>query len=313
MLVSAYCLGYGNWTVIPKQWEQSFADMRANGFNAVALSFSESEMRYARRTFELQIKMAHDQGLKVFVIPSRLGGRLAGAPLMPSIWLNQHPESQIPEHPGIACIENLEFRNWLKEFFQILLHDYELDGIIFDEPKLVDRVTRHKDTIAKYGNNPTAINMQDSYIEMLTELINMSKKIRPELEITIFNMPISPEYFTQRSTEIENVDYCGFDGNFSKQSFFHEPPEKHKMKLTEIWPRTIRECERAGKKTFALIENMLMPREVHAEFGAEMRNFLSYAKPDHLSCYYYGHNNECPEEIQQITMRTLKQYLQRSL
>lgn len=79
-LLTAYCLSYGNWTVIPRQWAESFGEMSDLGFDAVALSFSESEMRYARRTFEMQIAAAHQAGIKVFVIPSRIGGRLAGAP-----------------------------------------------------------------------------------------------------------------------------------------------------------------------------------------------------------------------------------------
>ena len=80
-MLTAYCLSYGNWTVIPRQWRESFTDMKKCGFDAVALSFSESEMRYSRRAFEMQVKMAHDCGLKVHVIPSRLGGRGCGSAL----------------------------------------------------------------------------------------------------------------------------------------------------------------------------------------------------------------------------------------
>ena len=72
-LLTAYCLSYGNWTVIPRQWTECFGEMSDLGFDAVVLSFSESEMRYARRTFEMQIGVAHKAGLKVFVIPSRIG------------------------------------------------------------------------------------------------------------------------------------------------------------------------------------------------------------------------------------------------
>jgi hypothetical protein len=47
-MISAYCLAYQNWTVVPHQIEESFADMADTGFDAVCLSFSESEMSYAR-------------------------------------------------------------------------------------------------------------------------------------------------------------------------------------------------------------------------------------------------------------------------
>ena len=60
MTLSAYCLGFGNWTVIPREWRVVFDDLRANGYDAVSLSFSEGEMRYGRRMFEQQVQAAHD-------------------------------------------------------------------------------------------------------------------------------------------------------------------------------------------------------------------------------------------------------------
>ena len=150
-LLTAYCLSYGNWTVIPRQWAKSFGEMSDLGFDAVALSFSESEMRYARRTFEMQIAAAHQAGIKVFVIPSRIGGRLAGAPLMGSLWLHENPSACLPENPGIACIESPEFREWSLEFIRTLIRDYEVDGIIWDEPKAADFVTRHPAAVAALG------------------------------------------------------------------------------------------------------------------------------------------------------------------
>ncbi|MEK6796238.1 MAG: hypothetical protein AABZ39_15770, partial [Spirochaetota bacterium] len=90
MIVTAYCLSHGHWTVIPHHLEENFKDMADCGFTAVALSFSESEMMYSRRAFEIQVDRAHRCGLKVFVIPSRLGGRFAGAPLMPGLWISAH-------------------------------------------------------------------------------------------------------------------------------------------------------------------------------------------------------------------------------
>lgn len=312
MKLTAYCLSYGNWTVIPHQWRESFMEMRDSGFDAVALSFSESEMRYARRTIELQVKYAHDCGLEVYLIPSRLGGRMAGAPLMPSSWLSQHPECALPEIPFIACVESAAFREWFRNFVVQLVCDYEIEGIIWDEPKFVDFVTVHPETLARFGANPTPEQMMDSLAGFLGEVSQYLKKIRPELSITMFNMPSSPEYFTRQTAGLNAIDYCGFDGSCGRQSYFHEPPEKLKPSLNETWQRTIRECAMSGAGTFALIENMLIPREVHDEFRENLMAFLNHARPDHLSCYYYGHNNEKPEVVQKITMETIATILSES-
>lgn len=306
-LLTAYCLSYGNWTVIPKQWRESFMDMRDHGFDAVALSFSESEMRYSRRTIELQIRYAHDCGLNVYLIPSRIGGRFAGAPLMPSLWLSMHPECQLPEAPGIACLESAAFREWALEFVSILAREYEIDGIIWDEPKQVGTVTCHPDTVARFGGTPTSRQMQDGFIAFLGEL-TAAARVRPGLEVIMFNMPGTPEYFTARAAGIAGIDYCGFDGVFSRQSYFHETPCRHKYPLASSWQRTVRECAAAGRKTFALIENILIPGTAHNELRRELENFLDYAEPDHLACYYYGHNNEYPDDVQRITMDVVSRY-----
>lgn len=303
-ILTAYCLSYGNWTVIPKQWQESFMDMRDKGFDAVALSFSESEMRYSRRTLELQIKYAHAQGLKVYLIPSRIGGRFAGAPLMPCLWLVGHPEYQLPECQGVACLESPGFRQWALEFVSILVREYDIDGIIWDEPKCVATSTCHPDTISRFGGVPTAEQAQDGFIDFLAEL-TVAVRIRPNLDITLFNMPNTPAYFTARAAKISGIDYCGFDGVFSRQSCFHEEPRQNKNSLISSWQRTVSECSAAEKKTFALIENILIPGSEHDKLQEELELFLNYADPDHLACYYYGHNNECPDEVQRITMNAV--------
>ena len=58
--------------------------------------------------------------------------------------------------------------------------------------------------------------------------------------------------------------------------------------------------------TFALIENILLPRAAHAEFERELELTMQEVCPDHLACYYWGHNNEDPVEAQEITMRQIR-------
>ena len=308
MILSAYTLSYGNWTVIPDHWKMTFDDMKSNGFDAVDLTFSESEKRYSMRTFEMQVELAHRSGLKVFVIPSRIGGRFAGAPLMPSFWLAEHPQCQVPEDPKIACLESAEYLEWSRGFIEQLVRTFEVDGVIWDEPKAVSLVSHHPETIAKYGPDPTPENMMDSALEYLKDLTTLVKSIRPSLAITVFNMPTltsTPEYFTSRCPLIPGVDFCGFDGSCSRMSYFHEDPRMFKATVRERWPRICRET--AGKcGTFALLENILIPASAHAEFEQELELTLQEVTPDHLACYYWGHNNEDPEFIQKVTMDAIR-------
>jgi hypothetical protein len=313
MVVTAYCLSYGHWTVIPRQLEESFGDMVDCGFNAVALSFSESEMRYARRAFEIQVRSAQQAGLRVFVIPSRLGNRFAGAPLMPSVWLASHPEAQVPHVRNfigpVACLEHPGFRDWIKGFMETLVTEYPIDGIIWDEPKSERCISRHPDTVARWGENPTEEQMEDGFVEFLADLTSHCLSCNPALSITVFNQLTSSERFTRACASIDGVAFAGFDGNLTRQSVFHERPQWCKYRIESAWERTAAESRAAGVKTFALVENMLMPASELGDYERNLEAYFQRYRPDHLSLYYYAHNNEAPEETHAITRRLMRAYV----
>ncbi len=294
-MISAYCLSYGNWTVIPSQWEHDFADMAACGFDAVALSYSESEERYAQRCFEQQVKAAQRHGLKVLAIPSRIGGRFAGAPFMPSFWLLDHPASQQPGRPGLARLEDPVFLRWVEGFLRKIVEDFGVDGLIWDEPKGLDLPM------------PTLEETYRSTLDFLQHLTDFVLGLRKDLDITLFNMPKVPAEFTARAAKLRGLSSAGFDGRCCRESYFHEEPVYNKTFIRDCWPRTVAEC--AGHTgTFALIENILIPDVCIPEFEEEYLRTLREIRPDHLSVYYYGHNNESPERIQKFCMENLKKY-----
>ncbi|MFW5871035.1 MAG: hypothetical protein ACOCVH_00965 [Verrucomicrobiota bacterium] len=105
------------------------------------------------------------------------------------------------------------------------------------------------------------------------------------------------------------IQYAGYDGNLSRQSFFHEEPQWHKYRVESVWERTVEECAAAGKQTFALIENMLMPAAAIPEYEANLEVYLQQYRPDHLAVYYYAHNNEDPETVHRITRDMMQKYV----
>lgn len=312
-IVTAYFLSHGHWTVIPHQLAANFKEMRDCGFTAVAASVCESEMRYSRRALEIQVNLAHQCGLQYFVIPSRIGGRFAGAPLAPSLWLSQNPKSQIPGFENfsgpLACLENEPFQNWCKEFMADIVRDYPIDGVIWDEPKFPDVISRHPDTLAKFGDNPRPKQMESSFIEFIQDLTEHCLSINFELTITLMKHYTSSEHFTLGATAIPSIDYAGFDGPLCRQSFFHEPSEWKKNRIDTAWKRTINECKATGTRTYGLVENVLIPRDAMTEYEENLNGYLQNCRPDHLALYFYGHNNEDPEGVHAITRRLMQKYL----
>jgi len=95
----------------------------------------------------------------------------------------------------------------------------------------------------------------------------------------------------------------------ARQSFFHEQPEWHKYRIETVWERMKKECTSAAKGTFALIENMLLPKEAISEYRDHLEAYLRNCHPEHLSLYYYAHNNEDPETVHQITREMMQKFL----
>lgn len=310
-MVSAYCLDYNNWVCIPRHIREDFKEMADMGYDTVCLSFSESEMKYARRTFEILIDIAHQEGLKVHVVPSRLAGRFAGAPFMTSMWLAQHPQYKVDADywSPVACIESEEVRTHIKDFMSVLINDYDLDGIIWDEPKAPTLISHHPDTIKRFGENPTEHDMAIGFCEFFEDLTDHCYALNPNLVQTLFTIKFEDPYFTSTIAKNPHITYFGYDGNLCKQRRFKEPIAKSKYDITSVWERTVGECRAAGKKTFALIETMHMPREEHTYFESRFQEYLQGERPDHLSIYYYAHNADAPEELNDIIKRTMKKYL----
>lgn len=313
-MITAYFLEHGLWTVIPHQLQENFADMRDMGFDGVAITFGESDAVYARRAFELQVKLAHEAGLKVHVIPSRVGGRFAGAPLTPSIWVSQHPEHAISNEGWwmpMGCLDASAFVEWICGFVGQILSDYPVDGIIWDEPKGTKGPSNHPATRARYGPHPTEADNHASWRDFFETLTNHCASVRPGIPQAVMNEGAIPESLTSQFARLPAITHHGYDGNLARQSFFHEEPAWHKYRLESVWERTSRECEAAGKESYALVENMLMPAEAMEEYERNFDAYLTNYRPDHLSVYYYAHNNEDPEGVMSITRRLMKKHLVR--
>ena len=307
-MISCYCLDYNTWVFIPRHVKEDFAEMREMGIDTVCLSFSESDMSYARRTFEHLVELAHEAGLKVFVIPSRIAGRFAGAPLMPSVWLARNPQYAIPYWLPIGCLECQEVRDFIKDFVHSVIRDYAVDGIVWDEPKGIPQISHHPATIARFGESPTKENMVDSFCEFFADLVKSCHELTPSLIQTLFCQATEEPAITGRLAKTPYLNYFGYDGNLSKQRVFHEPMAETKYRIEECWDRTVRECEEANIGTFALVESMCMPREEHDNFERNFDNYLTRCKPDHLSVYYYAHNADDPEGLNDIIRRIMKKH-----
>ena len=232
---------------------------------------------------------------------------------MPSMWLAMNPEYAVNEDYWcpVACVESKPFRDFVKGFMKTLITDYDLDGIVWDEPKAPTLISHHPDTIKRFGENPTALDMATGYCEFLEDITDYCKSLNPNLVQTLFCIKEEEEFFTSMAAKNKDIEYFGYDGNLAKQRVFKEEIAWTKYRIESAWERTLKECKEAGKKTFALVETMQMPREEHENFELNLNNYLENYHPDNLALYYYAHNADAPEELNEIIKKAMKKYIKK--
>lgn len=191
-----------------------------------------------------------------------------------------------------------------------LLNDYPVEGIIWDEPKGITYISSHKDTLERVGHAPDGDDMADLAVDFWEGAFEVVKKCNPNIKNILFANKGVPDNFIEKIINSPTLDYFGYDGTLSKQSFFHEEAFDNKYSIFDVYDSSYDLCRRKGKGSFALLENMLMPASVHDEYKKNLEKFLKKDNmPDILSFYFYGHNNEAPEEVHRITKQLMKKYL----
>ena len=137
------------------------------------------------RAIEQQIAMAHRHGLKVLLIPSRFAGRLAGAPFMSSPFICAHPEWALPGYPGCGCLDVPEVVEASVKFIELIVKNFEIDGLILDEPKEAETPSSHPATVARYGHPGTAEDARASMLGYLRTLIAAAKLLKAQQKISL--------------------------------------------------------------------------------------------------------------------------------
>ncbi|RMG54347.1 MAG: hypothetical protein D6722_29135 [Bacteroidetes bacterium] len=103
-LLGAYYFGAGYFTLVPENIRHDLDEMKKLGPDIVCIGITESDIKYNDGNIRFIIAAAHQRGMQVFAVPSRMAGITAGQPIEPPLFGYHHPETAARRRDGTPVV-----------------------------------------------------------------------------------------------------------------------------------------------------------------------------------------------------------------
>jgi hypothetical protein len=315
MILTAYYLNGSLFSIVPRHIEEDFRWMADHGTNAVAISAYERDLK-RERTWDLFCRTAEKTGLKVYIVPSRWAGLVAGWPGAPSRFTATHPETWILDEQQRPRVEG----SWglcssvhhpaTEEFYRNCLDTilrHPIAGIIWDEVKILQKADFSPMAMSKIPSEAGMDRHVQAAVDFFDRVTQYARKLQPELVATMFLYATMEQRTVDACAKMPSLDYFGLDGKpWPREEAGRLKIDTNENVLIPHAQRFFRSARSNGKGGFMLIENMGMPRGAHELVDRYMPEVLAY-RPEHLAYYYYGADVEEPERMMQLLGRHFRE------
>lgn len=305
----AYYIHQYQYNQTPAHTQEDMAWIRSNGFDGVAMVVNEVDLVKGDRNIDRVFSAAKAQGLKMHLVPSRWGGLVAGTPGIKSAFSSSHPDDLMRSKDGsvqagalwgaLASVHSPATFQFFCDNFSAVLSRWPFDGIIWDEPKgfRTEDYSTHAMKTRPEGADVQWDNQQ--FAHFFDRAGKFLKEKYPGIRLSMFVYATMPQEVLDCCTGIEHLDDFGIDGNPFIQK---RETDKQGKTLLENGKKIMELSHRAGKNGLMLIENFDLTLEETKLMDQSLPEILSYASQpeDVLMAYYYGRNNEDPDEVMQI-------------
>ena len=315
-LLNAYYFRAHMYTMVPSQVREDLQWMADIGTNVVSVAVLEQDLRAAVENVTIIAEEANKLGMDLFVVPSRWGGLLAGAPKVPSVFTIQNPQTwllkedgsfykdkNVGVHSSIHYPETVEFfKDSLDKVFDL----WNVKGIIWDEPKIYDK----KDYSELAKKNIERIDQVEPHNTAFSNFFSkLNKHIKDnyrEVTTNLFAYANMPQHIINSIGTIKDLDYMGCDGRPWSAEDMGDVEQVGKTLLGpgQNYLKTARENKMKG---LLLVENHNMSSENNALMDRRLSEVVAL-NPEHLIYYYYPRNLDKPDENMAIIKKHLKNY-----
>lgn len=317
-LLGAYYFGAGYFTLVPDNVRRDLDEMRKLGTDIVCIGITENDLKYNRSNITFIVEEAHKRDMRVYAVPSRMAGITAGQPVEPPLFGYHHPHTATMRKDGTPIVRKSHgilssfYHPEVKEYFIRLttqmITDYELDGIIWDEPKSTFIEWQDFSPLA-LQNNPDSsyVTYMEDFVSFFSEVNSALKAARPELSIVHFDEACRNDTVVQQGARIQHLDYYGTDGHPYPLTKTQNITNRDTKVLPKYGERYLKAARSNGVKTMMLVENHYLTGEQNEKMKKTFPQILRM-DVDLLLYYYYGFYKEDTEESMDIIREYVPQF-----
>lgn len=314
-LLNAYYLRAHMYTMVPRQVREDMKWMAGIGTNVVSISVLEQDFEAARANIDIIISEAVKAGMRVFAIPGRWGGVVAGGPKVPSLFTIQNQQTWMKAADGryvdssvsgrISGIFHPATLDFISSKLEQLLKLWPVSGIIWDEPKTVQR-DFSPEAQAACGLAPSYEQCVDQNVRFYSQLNAKIKGINPQIITNLFLYAQFEDMAVNKMAAIEHLDYYGCDGRPWRQEDGGTPEGPGKYLLGQ-GERFLEAAHKNGKKSLWVLENHNLQDQDLPLLDRRMPEVL--AKPiDQAIYFYYPRNLQSPDRVMETVASHLEKF-----
>jgi hypothetical protein len=238
------------------------------------------------------IDEAHAAGIKVFAIPSRWCGLIAGWPVLAGHFAASRPDTWMVKEDGSPMIKNFcgplcsvhhpDVQAHMISCVETMLETFDFDGITWDELKTLHETDYHPLAIEKYGHPVSGTEQVQATLDIFAACNRRAREIKPDLRIVSFLYAFLSDDLIDAWAATEGFDDVGPDGHVASAG----DPGKHNTKfLIDDQERFNKAAARHGRRSFALIETQGATVANAETTMKRLPEYLTMA-PDHIAVYY---------------------------
>ncbi|MEM9680237.1 MAG: hypothetical protein AAF901_07920 [Bacteroidota bacterium] len=319
-LLGAYYFGAGYFTMVPDNVRHDLDEMKSLGTDIVCIGITENDIKYNEANIKFIVEEAHQREMQVFAVPSRMAGITAGQPIEPPLFGYHHPHTATIRKDGTPIVRKAhgilssfyhpEVKAYFLDMTNTMIKNFNLDGIIWDEPKSTFIDWQDFSPLA-LENNPDSsyVKYIEDFVDFFSEINLELKKQRPDLTIVHFDEACRNDTVITQGAKIKGLDFYGADGH----PYPTEKSEHVGNRATKVIPVYGEKYLKAGRdnglKTMVLIENQFLSGAQLDHWEATMPEILEM-DIDLVLYYYYGFYKDDTERNMNIVREFIPQFKQ---
>ena len=315
--LAAYYFLAGMYTLKPDSIKAELDEMASLGTDIVCIGVTSLVVGRAPRNVNFIVEECHKRKMECYIVPSRIAGITAGAPIAPSSFSQINPDAWIKDKNGetplrkvgpICSFYNPKVEDYFHQICTEMMDAWDLDGFIWDEPKTT-YWQDHSPLALKNNPNADFRTYMKDHTDFFSRVNKTIKDKNKDCTIVYFDEAVRPDIVVEESAKMQNIDYFGTDGKPwpRKASPLGVETERSKKVVHKYGERFFTEARKNGLKTMVLPENHNMSKQDNDLMEKYLPEIVEM-DIDMWVYYYYGRNQEEPERNMNIIKNNIKTF-----